>query len=196
MLTLTSTCRIFREQKPIRPSFPSVRPAVRSSKPDRFSRPPEGQRLPFTEYYDGEDETGVWLRHAPPSPCYESLTSNIEIGLMKFEGHEYPPGTVRKWLNVERTVAWTLITFRSRMRAIKVFWNTCRGLPRTSNLTPSRGITPASKTCGRLGMGTRALGSYCRGIFPETNMGKPSPHGRRRYVPPTYMYRYVLWAKS
>lgn len=86
--------RIYQEQKPIRPHFPSVPQSHHPSKLDRPSPPPEGQRLPFTEYYDDD---AVWLGHAPPGPCYESLVINIEVGLMKFEGHEYPPGIVRPW---------------------------------------------------------------------------------------------------
>lgn len=79
--------RIYREEKPIKSTFPSVIP----SELDESSRPPEGQELPFTETYD--DET-IWARHAPPGACYESLINNIETSLMRFQGHEYPPGTV------------------------------------------------------------------------------------------------------
>jgi len=32
--------------------------------------------------------------HAPPSACYESLVNNIVTPLMRFQGYEYPPGTV------------------------------------------------------------------------------------------------------
>lgn len=87
---LTSS-RIYNEQKPARPSFPSAPPS------DYSPHLPEAKTLPFTEYYD--DET-VWLRHAPPGPCYEALVINIEIALMKFVGHKYPPGTVRLWFDM------------------------------------------------------------------------------------------------
>lgn len=97
MIPLTSS-RIFDEQKPPRPSFPSELPSAQLA---RSPRPPQGEKLPFTEYYD--DET-IWLRHAPTGPCYEVLVTNLEIAMMKFEGHEYPPGTVRQSSDMHRSL--------------------------------------------------------------------------------------------
>jgi len=74
--------RTYDERQPLEPPYPSTRPSVfGSTKADEENE---------THKDDIEYQK---LLHAPPSPAYSSLTTNVAVALSELEGHPWKLGT-------------------------------------------------------------------------------------------------------
>ncbi|KAF7301215.1 Dimethylaniline monooxygenase [Mycena indigotica] len=78
------------------PPIPNVDPQVADFVP---SLPPPNAPLPHVVYHsDRDDKTGMtsaerWREHRAPHGVWASLTSNVPAPLMKFNRHDWPPGS-------------------------------------------------------------------------------------------------------
>jgi hypothetical protein len=83
--------RIFNEEKPLNPDFPSDIP----TKIVEPSLPPETS-LPYTEKKNLNDEQvqKELLLLSPPTPCYRSLRNNVPTPLIKYKDLEWRKDTV------------------------------------------------------------------------------------------------------
>ncbi|KAI9713231.1 MAG: hypothetical protein M1820_001217 [Bogoriella megaspora] len=72
----------FDERLPPEPAYPSTRPSVVEYW-KRSDKALEG----------GDGESPVLLEHAPPGPCYESLTNNVSTPLLRTKLNAWPDGT-------------------------------------------------------------------------------------------------------
>lgn len=84
--------RIFHEEKPLNPEFPSEVP----TKVVKPSLPPGQEKLPFKQVKQ-LSEQGIkeeLLRLNPPTPCYRSLKNNVPTPLLKYKDLDWPKDTV------------------------------------------------------------------------------------------------------
>lgn len=88
---LIMSLRIFNEDKPINPEFPSEIP----TKVVKPSLPPEEVKLPFKKINDIKEVKQELLRLTPPTPCYRSLKNNVPTPLIKYKDFEWRKDTVR-----------------------------------------------------------------------------------------------------
>lgn len=79
---------IYNNAAPVGPTYPATVP----SQLVEPSLPPTNQPLPF-EKIDTFDEQYL-LRHAPPTPCYQSLRNNVATPLLKYKDLDWPAETV------------------------------------------------------------------------------------------------------
>ncbi|KAI8086753.1 putative FAD dependent oxidoreductase [Halteromyces radiatus] len=78
---------IYNPEPPLGPTFPSTIPS-QSVQP---SLPPSNTSLPFEKIEDYNQQAhDSLLRHAPPTPCYQSLRNNVATPLIKYKDLDWP----------------------------------------------------------------------------------------------------------
>lgn len=82
--------RIYDEQKPINPEFPSEIP----TKVVEPSFPPKEVSLPFGKKTTVDIAQEELLQLNPPTPCYRSLRNNVPTPLLKYKDLEWRKDTV------------------------------------------------------------------------------------------------------
>jgi hypothetical protein len=82
--------RIYDEQKPINPEFPSEIP----TKVVKPSFPPKEVSLPFAKKTTVDIVQEELLQLNPPTPCYRSLRNNVPTPLLKYKDLEWRKDTV------------------------------------------------------------------------------------------------------
>ncbi|CAO3588013.1 unnamed protein product [Absidia cylindrospora] len=78
---------IYNAQAPLAPDYPAIVP----SQLVQPSLPPSNSTLPFEIVEDFNDQDV--LRHAPPTPCYQSLRNNVATPLLKYKDLDWPTDT-------------------------------------------------------------------------------------------------------
>ncbi|KAH8658618.1 hypothetical protein BGZ60DRAFT_334024, partial [Tricladium varicosporioides] len=71
---------LFEQRLPRKASFPT--------EIERHTDQPTTTNSRLAEMEDRDEVQSIF---APPSPCYESLVTNIETSLIRFQGYEHPP---------------------------------------------------------------------------------------------------------
>ncbi|KAI8069425.1 hypothetical protein BC940DRAFT_332338 [Gongronella butleri] len=81
---------IYNPEPPVTPAYPSTVPSTLI----QASLPPQDAPLPFsmTALLD-EQSRDALLRHAPPTPCYESLRNNVATPLIRYKDLGWPENT-------------------------------------------------------------------------------------------------------
>lgn len=82
--------RIYNEEKPINPDFPSEIP----TKVVEPSLPPKDASLPFVKKTTVEAAKNELLQLNPPTPCYRSLRNNVPTPLLQYKDLEWRKDTV------------------------------------------------------------------------------------------------------
>ncbi|PQE29988.1 hypothetical protein CJF32_00000663 [Rutstroemia sp. NJR-2017a WRK4] len=91
----------YDERKPPEPRYPSILPSLADSSFENVegidsafrSKPSPGKEL-VKSFNSGEESVdSIHLRHAPPGPAYDGLTTNISTKLQKMKDHPWKDGT-------------------------------------------------------------------------------------------------------